>query len=58
MRNMPKKIIYFLFNGNKSQFLIVKGRGNSPKDCHVNVNGTRVCNVKQATYLGHCLSTK
>ena len=46
-----------LFNGNKSQFLIFKGRGNSPKDCHVNVNGSRVWNEEQATHLGHCLST-
>ena len=56
VRNMPKKMI-FLFNGNKSQFLIFIGRGNSPKDCHVNVNGTRVWNVEQATHLGHSLST-
>ena len=50
---------YILFNGNKSQFLNFKGRGNSPKDleCHVNVNGSRVWNVEQATHLGHCLST-
>ena len=46
-----------LFNGNTSQFLIFKGRGNSLKDCHVNVNGTRVWNVEQATHLGHCLIT-
>ena len=48
-----------LFNGNKSQFLIFKGRGNSPKDfCHINVNGSCVWNVEQATHLGHCLSKK
>ena len=37
--------------------MIFKGRGNSTKECHVNVNGTRVWNVEQATHLGHCLST-
>ena len=59
----PMQMIYLYLplrkgfrNWNKSKVLIFKGRANSPKECHVNVNGTRVWNVEQATHLGHCLS--
>ena len=46
-----------LFNANKSQFLIFKGRGNIHKDCKVRVNGTLVQNIEKATHLGHVLRT-
>ena len=46
-----------LFNANKSQFFIFKGRGNMHKDCKVRVNGTLIQNIEKATNLGHILRT-